>query len=134
MKLGYYPEPVIKNTVNYGAGGYYADGFPEYFFNPPLGSDWAVVLWLWPHDVDHIFPDVTLPSGLNINGFRADCFAACTVPGPRNSFDDTRQTIGDTVVPGWQYPFAMLAISNPGNTQQFVPRPDGSLESPLAIW
>lgn len=129
MNLGYYPEPIIKNTVSYGGGGYFADGFPDYYFDPPLGSDWAIILWLWPHVVNHIFPDVTLPSGLNINGFRADCNAATTVPGPRNSRDDTRQTIGETVVPGWQYPFLITGISNPANTQQFTPREDGSLAS-----
>jgi hypothetical protein len=129
MKLDAYPQPIVKNTVNYGNGGPFAGGFPDYVFYPPVYSDWAVVLWYWDGSVNYIFPNITLPSGLNINGFRADCFATTTVPGPNNSADNTRQTIGDAIPYAWPYPYTVLGLSNPMHTQYFTPNPNGSLTS-----
>jgi hypothetical protein len=119
MKLGYYPEPIPPDNG--------LPIVPDYFFNPPAGSDWSYVLAAWDGVPDSIFQEgifTTMPqAGIDITGCTASCFASQSTSGSR----DMMVNAGEWIEPGYSRgPFIVGAVYDPQSTASFQPDGDGS--------
>lgn len=101
-------------------------GVPVQFYNPPVGSDWYIILSAWDGVPYSALPAGTLVGngGLDVSGWRANCGAATEVG---SGGYDSRTYPGDSVDASYSYPYALMSISNQALTQNIIPDANGGL-------
>ncbi len=116
MQLSAYPMPTTYASAR----------FPVYYFDPPAGSNWALILGAWDGVPYSTLGPCILSGNYDVTGWRANCNAMTTEP-PGANLDNAIATIGDGVGPGYLYPFALTGISNPDLTIEIMPLSNGSV-------
>ena len=132
MQLSIYDTTPIARVSNGQSGSYpmpttYASAlFPAYYFDPPAGSNWALILGAWDGVPGSLLGPCILSGNYDVSGWRANCSAVTTEP-PGAGLDNAIAVPGDDIGPGYSYPFALTGISNPDLTIEIMPLSNGSV-------